>query len=86
MTSTIIFKTDSELKQKAQETAEELGLNLSLVLNNSLEKFVNEKYISFGNKYKNNNQNPYGIFKGANISEEDIKEVTDSWNDILNEF
>ena len=43
MTSTIIIRTDSTLKAKAQKTAAELGLTLSTVINNQLKRFVEEK-------------------------------------------
>ncbi|MEK7100378.1 MAG: hypothetical protein AAB872_01045 [Patescibacteria group bacterium] len=80
MTSTIILKTDSKLKQKAQQTAEELGLTLTSVINGYLSDFVETKKITFQTK-KNIKQNtdPYGIFAGANITEDDIDSITKSW-------
>lgn len=50
MTSTIILKTDSKLKQKAQQTAEELGLTLTSVINGYLSDFVETKKITFQTK------------------------------------
>lgn len=87
MTSTIILKTDSNLKQKAQETAEELGLTLTSVINSYLSDFVETKKVTFQTKnVKEKFVDPYGIFANANISEKDIKDVTNSWDNILNEF
>lgn len=88
MTSTIIVRTDSKLKAKAQKTAAELGLTLSAVINNQLKKFVEEKSFQTSKKkvlwkkYKD----PYGIFKGAKISDKDIDKVKKSWMKIIDEF
>jgi addiction module RelB/DinJ family antitoxin len=85
MTSTIIFKTDSGLKKQAQKTADDMGLTLTAIMNNFLTDFVENKSVSFGNKLKKF-RDPYGIFKGAEIAEKDINEVTSSWDKILNDF
>jgi addiction module RelB/DinJ family antitoxin len=87
MTSTIIIRTDSKLKAKAQKTAAELGLTLSTVINNQLKKFVEEKsfYVS-GNSKSVINKPPYGIFKGEEITEEEIKEVTSSLDKKVDEL
>jgi len=85
MTSTIIFKTDSGLKKQAQKTADDMGLTLTAIMNNFLTDFVENKSVSFGNKLKKF-KNPYAIFKGAEITEKDINEVTSSWDKILNDF
>jgi len=89
MTSTIIVRTDSKLKAKAQKTAADLGLTLSAVINNQLKKFVEEKSFSVSELPKSGKKkykDPYGMFAGATISEKDIKEVTDSWMKTVNEF
>ena len=87
MTSTIIIRTDSKLKNKAQKTAAELGLTLSTVINNHLKKFVEEKsfYVS-GKPNLRNKKLPYGIFKGKEITEEEIKEVTSSLDKTVDEL
>ncbi|KKQ92094.1 MAG: hypothetical protein UU16_C0020G0008 [Candidatus Woesebacteria bacterium GW2011_GWA2_40_7] len=88
MTSTIIIRTDSKLKAKAQKTAAELGLTLSAVINNHLKKFVEEKSFTASKsqklwaKYKT----PFGIFKGPEITEKDIDEVTSSLDKIVDEL
>ena len=46
-TTTINAKIDPELKKRAQETADELGLPLSAVIRAQLEKFVREKRVEF---------------------------------------
>jgi len=43
----INLKTDSELKVKAAQTAEKLGVSLSAVLNNELRRFATEQTVSF---------------------------------------
>lgn len=42
-TAVINFKTDPSVKKEAQMTAKELGLNLSVVLDQLLRRFVREK-------------------------------------------
>lgn len=87
MTSTIIFKTDSKLKQKAQQTAEELGLTLTSVINGYLNDFVQTKKITFQSKNINEKYvDPYGIFAGAEISEADIDSITKSWMKKIDEI
>ena len=87
MTSTVIVRTDSKLKAKAQKIAAELGLTLSVVINNQLKKFVEEKsfYVS-GKPNSGNKKLPYGIFKGKEITEEEIKEVTTSWDKTVDDL
>lgn len=85
MTSTVIFKTDSKIKFQAQKTAEDMGLTLTAVMNNFLTDFIENKSVSFGKK-NTKFKDPYGIFKGAEITEKDINEVTSSWDNILNDF
>lgn len=87
MTSTIIVKSDSKLKAQAQKTAAELGLSLSVVINNYLKKFVEEKsfFVSSGKKY-NMPKSPYGVFKNSKITDKDIDEVAYSWDKTINEL
>ena len=87
MTSTIIVKTDSKLKAKAQKTAAELGLTLSTVINNHLKRFVEEKSVFFQKYHKKKKfTDPYGMFKGAKITNKDIEEVENSWMKVLDEI
>lgn len=85
MTSTVIVKTDSKLKAKAQKTAADLGLTLSAVVNGYLKDFVQKKSVSFGGNTKKY-QDPYGIFKASKITDKDIDEVTSSWDKIIDEL
>ena len=71
MTSTIIIKTDSKLKAKAQKIAGNLGLTLTAILNNSLEDFVQKKSVSFND--------PYGSLPGEPITEKEIKSISKAW-------
>jgi len=86
MVSTIIVKTDSKLKAKAQKIAADMGLTLTSVVNNSLEEFVQKKSVLFWKNYTIKPQNPYGIFKGEKISEKDINEITHNWDKIIDEL
>lgn len=87
MTSTIILKTDTKLKQQAQKTANDLGLTLTSVINGYLSDFVQSKKVTFQTK-KNNRKyvDPYGIFAGAEISEADIDSITKSWMKTIDEI
>lgn len=78
MTSTVIFKTNSKLKTKAQKIADDLGLTLTAILNNSLEEFVQKKSVSFND--------PYGSMPGEAITEREIKEITNSWMKRIDEI
>jgi len=51
----INVKTDKDLKEKAQQVAEEMGLSLSAVINNYLKGFVIEKTITFRSSLTPNN-------------------------------
>ncbi len=87
MTSTIIVKSDPKLKAQAQKTAADLGLTLSVVVNNYLKKFVEEKSFFVSNNKKSSQfKSPYGIFKDSKITDKDIDEVTSSWDKIVNEL
>lgn len=52
--TTILFKIDKTLKKRAQATAKELGIPLSLVFKTQLTKFVSEKKIEIGAPLKLN--------------------------------
>lgn len=84
MTSTIILKTDSKLKQKAQQTAEELGLTLTSVINGYLSDFVQSKKVTFQSKNNIKSTDPYGIFASAVITENDIDDIKNSWMKSIN--
>lgn len=71
MTSTIIVKTDSELKKEAQKIAFDLGLTLSAVINNHLKDFTQKKSISF--------KDPYGSLPGEPIPEREFKQISADW-------
>jgi len=86
MTSTVIFKTDSKLKQQAQQTADELGLTLTSVMNGYLSDFVQSKKVTFQSKKNKKYFDPYGIFAGAKISEDDIDSITKSWMKRIDEI
>ena len=47
MTATVIFRTDSKLKAKAQRIAKEMGLTLTAIINNFLRDFVKRKSVNF---------------------------------------
>lgn len=47
MITTMLIKLDKGLKEKAQQTAGELGLPLSTVINNYLKTFIAEKQVVF---------------------------------------
>ncbi len=46
-TASILIKTDPQIKAKAQETAEEMGLSLTSVINRYLKHFIAAKTITF---------------------------------------
>jgi addiction module RelB/DinJ family antitoxin len=46
-TAVISLNTDPKLKREAMKTAEEMGLTLSIIINNSLRKFVAERRMEF---------------------------------------
>jgi addiction module RelB/DinJ family antitoxin len=47
MKTMLNIKTDSVLKKKAQEIAQDLGLPLSVILNNYLKEFINSEKVVF---------------------------------------
>jgi len=47
MKTTTSVKLDKEVKEEASKLAKELGLNLSVVINATLKKFVNERRVVF---------------------------------------
>ena len=85
MTSTVIVRTDSKLKAKAQKVAGDLGLTLTSVINNYLEDFVEKKSASFG-ETKKKYKDPYGMFAGEEISEKEIKNITNDWMKTIDEI
>ena len=46
-TASILIKTDPKVKEKAQKTAEEMGISLTSVINRYLKHFVATKSITF---------------------------------------
>ena len=52
MQAVINIKTDLSLKLEAKQLAQDMGLTLSSVINNSLKDFVRAKAISFDNNYE----------------------------------
>lgn len=47
MKTQLIFKTDKEVKIRAQKTAKNLGLPLSTVINAYLKEFIREQKVTF---------------------------------------
>ncbi len=73
MITTMLIKMDKKLKKKAQETASELGLPLSTIINNYLKTFVMEKQVTFSAPYVVN-------AKTAKILDKALKEVQEGKN------
>lgn len=46
-TTAILIKTDPKIKEKAQKTAEEMGISLTSVINRYLKHFIQTKSITF---------------------------------------
>jgi addiction module RelB/DinJ family antitoxin len=70
------IKTDKKLKKEAQEVAKELGLPLSVVINQYLREFVKEREVTFRAPVKPNaktgrilGQTAHDIKLGKNVSE-----------------
>jgi addiction module RelB/DinJ family antitoxin len=49
-TTSILIKTDPQVKKEAQKTAKELGLSLSAVVTRLLREFTRQKTITFANE------------------------------------
>lgn len=47
MNTTMLIKTDKVLKQKAQKLAKEMGLPLSVLVNNYFKNFIVERQVTF---------------------------------------
>ncbi|KKR70128.1 MAG: hypothetical protein UX21_C0031G0003 [Microgenomates group bacterium GW2011_GWC2_45_8] len=47
MNTTMLIKTDKELKQKAQKLAKEMGLPLGTLVNNYLRSFIIDRQVIF---------------------------------------
>ena len=69
-TSIINFKTDPQLKRKAQKKAEELGIPLSAALNSMLRKFTRAKEIDFVI-----DEHPQGLLVPSERLEQSIKKA-----------
>lgn len=78
MTSTIIVKADSKLKEEAQKTAADLGLTLTAVVNSYLQDFVQKKSVFF-TAAKSDFFDPYGSMPGKPITEKEIKQASLNW-------
>lgn len=78
MTSTIIVKADSKLKEEAQKTAADLGLTLTAVVNSYLQDFVQKKSVFF-TVSKTDFFDPYGSMSGKPIAEKEIKQASLNW-------
>lgn len=46
-TVSILIKTDPKIKEKAQQTAEEMGISLTSVINRYLKHFIDTRSITF---------------------------------------
>ena len=68
--TSISIKTDSKTKDRAQETARELGLSLSEVINNFLKKFIKTKRAVFNELEETPNEKTRALLKQA---EDDYK-------------
>lgn len=53
MKTMLNIKMDADLKKKAQKVAKDLGLPLSVVINQYMKEFVSEKRIVFGGETPN---------------------------------
>ena len=85
MQAVINIKTDLSLKLEAKQLAQDMGLTLSSVINNSLKDFVRAKAISFDNNYepterlkKSIRQAEQDFAKNKNISKFEIKNINKS--------
>jgi len=70
-TASILFKTDPQIKVKAQKTANELGFSLSSLLNAFLRQFVRTKTVSFSAEDEIPNEYLTNLIEKA---DEDIKQ------------
>lgn len=68
-TITINFKTDAKVKSEAYKTANEMGVNLSVVLNGLLRQFIRTKTVVLT---ANEEPSEY-LINALNESREDIK-------------
>jgi len=77
-TTSILIKTDPQIKAEAQKIAEEMGLSLSAVINRYLKHFIAVKTITFSTKEKASDY----LLEVLRDSEEDIKkgDVSPSFN------
>jgi addiction module RelB/DinJ family antitoxin len=69
-TASILIKTDPKLKKAAQQTADEMGISLTSVINRYLKHFIQTKSITF----TAHEEHPTAFFDdGLKEAEEDIK-------------
>lgn len=68
-TAVINIRTNAEIKSRAQEVAEKLGLNLSAIINAYLRQLVRTKSISFSLNEEPTNY----LLKALKESKKDIK-------------
>ncbi len=68
-TSIVNIKTDPKLKKEAQELAARLGLSLSVILNEYLKRFVNDRTITFQDSEKPSDY----LIQTLKKSEEELK-------------
>ena len=71
-TTSLHIKIESDIKRKAQKTAEELGLTLSAVTKALLKQFIRTKRLAVGGNERPEIPNAY-LRKVLKQSEEDMK-------------
>ena len=81
MADVINFKTDSKIKQRAQDLAEKFGLSLSDVLNVLLRNFVYKRELNLD--LKEEDENSFALLEKLEKVEGEIKEgkVSPDFND-----
>jgi addiction module RelB/DinJ family antitoxin len=69
-TASILVKTDPKIKEQAQQTAQEMGISLTSVINRYLKHFIQTKSITITAEDETPNQY---LIDSLKQSEEDIK-------------
>ncbi len=69
-TVSILIKTDPKLKKAAQQTADEMGISLTSVINRYLKHFIQTKTITFIANEEHHTEN---FLEGLREAEEDIQ-------------
>lgn len=69
-TSSILIKTDPQLKARAQKTAEKMGLSLTSIINHYLKHFITTETITFSTKHEKPSQY---LIKALKESKADVK-------------